>query len=67
MTTKFQIKDIYDSKVRIEVCNGLHGVAIELNSYDDVTGIHQEHLAIEKAGAIQLARAIIAEFPEDFV
>lgn len=66
MTTQVKFVDLYKSTVHIEICNGPHGIALELNS-SDAGGKLEEHLAVERASTIELARAIIKEFPEDFV
>lgn len=66
MTTQVEFVDRYKSRVKIEICNGPHGIAMELNSYSNAGGL-DEHLAINRQHAVELARAIIKEFPEAFV
>lgn len=66
MTTQVEFVDRYKNTVHIEICNGPHGIAMELNSYS-APGSLDEHLAVGKDATIELARAIIKEFPESFV
>lgn len=66
MTTQVKFVDRYKNTVHIEICNGPHGIAMELNSYSD-DGSLDEHLAVDRESTMELGRAIIKEFPEAFV